>query len=75
MKPILYGEIPQSAVMNGGGGLVLSQLNVPGFVDSPWEVLHFGKSDWGCTAGEELEKRWKGELWFGYKMKLKKTFQ
>ena len=39
MEPITYHEIPCSALIQGGRGLVLSQLGVPDFADSPREAL------------------------------------
>ena len=41
--------------LNAGGmqGLVLPQLNVPGFVDSPLEALPFLRSEWEGRSWEE----------------------
>lgn len=41
----------------GGRGLILPQLNVPEFVDSPWEPLTIQGNGWGWAGGEE---RWHG---------------
>ena len=48
----------------GGRDVVLPQLNVPGFVDSPWETLPFLRSGWGWIGWEQ-----EGKLWFVYKIK------
>lgn len=67
----------------GESGLVLPQLNVPDFVDFPWEPLPDGRSRMGIGWGEGrlgtwLEEGW-GELWMECKMNsfkksnLKKT--
>ena len=42
-----------------GRSLFLLQLNVPDFVDSPWEALLFGKSGWGvgCGVGKGEDER------------------
>lgn len=43
---------------------VLRQLGVPGFVESPWVVLSFLRSKWGCSregGGEQKERR-EGEV-------------
>lgn len=47
-----------------GRDLVLPQLNVSGFVDSPWEILHFLRSECGWVAEEveEGQERREGEL-------------
>lgn len=37
--------------MKGRRDLVLPHLNVPGFVDSPWETLLFRRSGWGQVGG------------------------
>lgn len=34
-----------------GWGLILPQLNVPAFVDSPWEPLPVGRSICGVGSG------------------------
>ena len=36
-----------------GRGLILPQLNVPEFVDSPWEPLTIEGNGWGWAGGEE----------------------
>ena len=37
-------------------GLVLPQLDMPGFVDSLWEVLPFKRSGWGSKPWEEAKE-------------------
>lgn len=49
-----YGGLPHSALMQRVWSLVLPQLNTPGLVDTPREVLYFLKSGWGGeTEGEK----------------------
>lgn len=54
----------------GEGGLVLPQLKVPGFVNSPWKALHFLRRLWSWVAGRRVKgKVEKGvELWLVCKM-------
>lgn len=61
MEHISYGGMPCLDFMQWVGGLVLPQLKGPGFADSLWEHLLFGRSGWG---GEEVgqEQGWEGEL-------------
>lgn len=64
----------------GGGGLILPQLNVPGFVDSLFKALFFLKSLWGVGLGrgEGESRRWEGVgTGLVYKMnrKLKKILK
>ena len=48
----------------GGKDVVLPQLDMPDFVDSPWEALCFLRSGWGFGRQEEL--------WLVCKMKKKR---
>lgn len=49
----------------GKGGLILPQLNVPGFVDPLWEVLPLWREDgrWVLKNGGEEERKegWEGK--------------
>lgn len=47
------------------GGVVLFQLNMPGFADSPWEALHFLRSGWdlGWREVGEVEEGKENKLW------------
>lgn len=38
------------------GGLVLSQINIPGSVESPWEIISFLRSELG-GEGRRVEKK------------------
>lgn len=70
---IPYGGMPCSALSAREKGLVLPQLNGPGFADFPWEPLTFGKSEWeGAVRGARRvgEEGWEGELWLECKMKF-----
>lgn len=51
-----------------GRSLVLPQLDIPGFVDSPWEAYPFWGVDGGLGGGEQEEER-EEELWLVCKMK------
>lgn len=53
----------------GGWVLVLAQLNMSGFVDSPWEVLPFLKSGWRNTLGEGGDRRSRGRENCGWYIK------
>ena len=56
----------------GVGALFLPQLNVPGFVDSPWEFLPFGSSRCGARLRGNQGTAWEGEWWLECKIKIKK---
>lgn len=45
-----------------GRSLVLPQLNIPGFVDSLWEALHFMRSIWVLYEEYMVESRWRDEI-------------
>lgn len=47
-----------------GRVFVLPLLNVPGFVDAPWEALPFPRSKWGWVGGGGGGR----ELWLVHKM-------
>lgn len=59
--------------------LVLPQLNVPGFVNSPWEALYFWRIGWGWVRDMrgrgEQEKEWKRKLWMVCEMNKKKVLK
>lgn len=47
----------------GGSGLILPQMNVPGFIDFPWEALYFGRSRWKVGCGRVGgQKEWDDPL-------------
>ena len=39
-------------------GLILLQLKCPGFVDSPWKALPFGKSRWAWARRRGRRENW-----------------
>ena len=41
----------------GGRSFVLLHLNVPDFVDSPWEALPFGRSGWEWAGTREARDK------------------
>lgn len=51
-SPLAMVGIPCSALIQGGGGLVLPQLGKPDFVDFPREALPTAKSGWWVGCGE-----------------------
>lgn len=60
----------------GGRGLALSQLNVPGFVDSQLETLpHWEEWMERRLGEEEQEEGWDRELWLECKTKFKKLIR
>lgn len=74
LEPIHIVKMPCSASMRWGvEGLVLPQLPVPGFGDSPWESYPFWRvyegwvgSRWGRKEGDEEGDG--GELWLVCRM-------
>lgn len=47
----------------GRSGLILPQMNVPCFIDFPWETLYFGRSRWKVGCGRiGGQKEWDDPL-------------
>lgn len=46
----------------------MSQLNIPGFVDSPFERLDGGWSGRGEMGDGRMGEGWEGQLWLIFKM-------
>ena len=66
----------------GSRGLVLTQLNVPGFADSPWKALCFLRNEWVwgkvCESGRKVGKRnhsWYGKMNKKFKIKKKNIYR
>lgn len=74
MKPITYGGMPCSDLMQGEGLCPASTNNVPGLTDSPWGAYLFGGGDEGCVVGGGWGKQdegWEGDLWLTCKINFK----
>lgn len=59
--------MPFSALKHGGRALVLPQINVSEFDDSPWEALHVGRGGcwvvlWEAGKADGHEEGWDGEF-------------
>lgn len=74
LESIPYGGVPCSALMQGwrGGGLVLSQLNILGFVDFPWEEWMGDGLEGGRGKWEEGREK---ELWLVCRMNKNKQLE